>query len=632
MKPRHLIFAAMLVVFAVCLFRAEARTYNLTVLADHHTQAWNRFYEMGVATDHQNTLIHTYWGRGIGNALKVGHNEAGFKYWRGHAVLDADVGLVTAATTTTLTLNWTRFDSVYNIGIAAGMRPVVEISCTPPVLASSTTTNDQVSAWYNGVVPNKSAPTKYGWGQWVALMDSIVVHCENKWGSSEVRNNWYFEVWNEPDWWYAGFPGPYLTLFDYTVQGLKQGDPQVRVGGPACEGTNIFQGGADLSSLLNHCHTGTNAATGKVGTQIDFLTYHWYADNAIPSIGINGNVLNANNPATIQKMVIDSMKHYSWFTGPVFEDETGPTFDAYVVRDMQQSASWLAKTVHLLNEGGPNYPPPPMFAYWAISDLYEEQETNVSNLSFQEGNYGMLCRGDSSYANSWDIEKPVFQAYRLLHKLGANEDSSNGGVSATDGVNLVATSSVNNDSIQILVYDHYASQTQTSAPTDSIILTVNNIPWAGSAHVEDFLVDTTHSNTHTTWVGQGKPAAPSHTQWDAIRLSSNLAHYDSVATVTLTGNTFTKTFPLHYYSVMLITLTNPNGVSVKRSSERMIDNYIPASFRTEISNGKMMLTLPGSGQFTVRLVTPNGRTLISEKSGGHKFHFTGQNSRRNLFA
>ena len=115
--------------------RSEAATYNLTVVGNHRTQTWNRFYEKAVATDHQNTLITTYWNRGIGNALKVGHNEAGFQYWRGHAILDADVGLVTAATATTLTLNWTRFDSVYNTGIAAGMRPILEISCTPPPLA-----------------------------------------------------------------------------------------------------------------------------------------------------------------------------------------------------------------------------------------------------------------------------------------------------------------------------------------------------------------------------------------------------------------------------------------------------------------------------------------------------------------
>ncbi len=47
----------MLAVFAACLFEAQATTYNLTVLANTRTQAWNRFYEMGVATDHQNTLI-----------------------------------------------------------------------------------------------------------------------------------------------------------------------------------------------------------------------------------------------------------------------------------------------------------------------------------------------------------------------------------------------------------------------------------------------------------------------------------------------------------------------------------------------------------------------------------------------
>ena len=339
----------------------------------------------------------------------------------------------------------------------------------------------------------------------------------------------------------------------------------------------------------------------------------------IPLPCVAGAILNANNSAAIQKMVTDSMKHYSWFTGPVFEDEMGPTYNAGVQRDMHQSASWLARTIHLLNEGGPTYPPPPTFAYWAISDLYEEAMTATGTLSFEQGNFGMLLRGSSTYANSWDIEKPVFQAYRLLHKLGVYEDSSYGGIaaSATNGVSLIATSDSTNDSMQILVYDHYVSTTQSSAPTDSIILTVNNIPWApGPVHVEDFLVDTTHSNTYTRWVSQGKPAVPSNAQWDSLRLAANLAHYDSVITSTLTGTTFTKTFSQHYYSVMLITLTNPNGVSVKRSSERMIDNYIPASFRTEISNGKMMLTLPGSGQFTVRLVTPNGRTLISERAAG----------------
>jgi xylan 1,4-beta-xylosidase len=612
---RKLVFCAVTItVLAACLFEAQASNYNLTVQANTRTQSWNRFYEMGVATDHQYTLVTSYWNRSIGNALKVAHSEAGFKYWRGHAILDADVGLVTAATATTLTLNWTKFDSVYNTGIAAGMHPVVEISCTPPALASSASELN-TGANYNGVSPNKSIPNKYGWGSWVALMDSIVVHCENKYGANEVRNNWYFEVWNEPDWWYHDFSPDYMTLFDYTVQGLKQGDSQVRVGGPACEGTNTSQ----IGTLLDHCYNGTNAATGTKGTKIDFVTYHWYADNA--ATGINGNVLNANNSAAAQKLVVNLLKSYPSFTGQIFEDEMGPSYDPIIQRDMQQSASWIAKTVHLLNEGGVGYPPPAMFAYWAISDIYEENMIKTSNLSFQEGNYGMLCRGTASYPNSWDMEKPIFQACRLLHKLGAFELSSSGGVSTSDGVNLVATCDSNNQAVQVLIYSHFASQSTNSAATDNITLTVNNMPWTGSARIETFLVDTTHSNTYTTWVGQGKPAAPSNTQWDAIRQASYLAHYDSVATTPLTGTTFTKTIPqLHYYSVMLVLLSNP-VVPVKGSSEDRAKNSAPTLLNAEVSNGKIMLTLPGNGQFTVRLVSTNGRTIVSKRTNSEGINF-----------
>ena len=299
----------------------------------------------------------------------------------------------------------------------------------------------------------------------------------------------------------------------------------------------------------------------------------------------------------------------------------GPSYNPIVQRDMQQGASWLAKTIHLLNEGGSGYPPPAMFAYWALSDIYEENMIKTSNLSFQEGNYGMLCRGTASYPNSWDMEKPLFQAYRLLHKLGGFELSSSGGVSASDGANLVATCDSNNNAIQILIYSHFASQSQNSAPTDNITLTVNNIPWTGSARVETFLVDTTHSNTYTTWVGQGKPPTPSNTQWDALRQSSYLAHYDSVATTPLTGSTFTKSIPdLHYYSVMLIILSNP-AVSVNRSSDDAMKNPAPAALSAEIRSGKMMLSLPEGGRFMVRLVSTNGRTVVSTrtKSAGANF-------------
>ena len=273
---------------------------------------------------------------------------------------------------------------------------------------------------------------------------------------------------------------------------------------------------------------------------------------------------------------------------------------------MTQSASWVAKTIHLMNENGANFPPPAMFCYWAISDLYEENMIKTNYVSFEEGNYGMLLRGNAAYANSWDIEKPVFQGYRLLHKLGAYEDSSYGGTTG-DGVNIVATASNNaNDSIQVLVYDHVASTSQSAAPTDNVTLNVTNIPWApGQVKVEDFLVDTTHSNTYTKWVSLGKPATPTNAQWDSLRAAATLAHYDSVTTTTLTGTTYTKTFPLHYFSVMLLVLSNPNVQATIPTK-----SAAPVVMRAGIVGGRLMLTVPEQGLYKARLYSLNGRLVF----------------------
>ncbi len=599
------------ILFSAQLFSAHAAAYNLSVQADKRTQAWNRYYETGAATCHMNTVINTYWGRGISNALKIGHDEAGFGYFRGHGILNSDIALVDTNKDGTLKLNWTRFDSVYNLALRAGLRPILEISTTPPALASG---NDLIgtsgTVWYGGAGPNRSVPNKGGWGRWLALMDSIVTHCEKKWGVQEVRDNWYFEVWNEPTWWYMGFE-KYIDLYDYTVTGLKNGDSLIRVGGPAAEGTNTITGGREFQILLDHCRSGTNAATGKTGTAVDFLTYHWYSNNSVP-IGITGAVLNADNLATMHKAVTDTLrKNYPWFRGPVFIDEYGASSSTPVCRDHQSSATWIVKTVHLLNENGPEYPPPPMLAYWALSDLYEEFQNKLEILSFQEGNYGMLLRGKSSYPNSWDIPKPPFQAYRLLHRLGDFEIHSGGGTTG-NGVNLVATCDSGNNKLQILVYNHYASVSQSSAPTDSVTLTVAGIPWkSGTAAVEHYCVDTTHSNSYTAWVKMGKPAVPSNAQWDALRNASRLEHYDSTAVTTLAGNSFTKTFKAGYFSIHLVILSNPETTKAKKKPDR---TELPAQleFRVNVNKGKINLSIPQNGPYLIRLYSGDGRKVSED--------------------
>ena len=589
----------------------DAATYTLSVNSNRRTQQWNRFYEKSISTDHMYTVLHSHWGRGCANALKVGNSECGFQMFRGHGILDADVNLVGLNADGTLKLNWGAFDSIYDAGKAANMWPMVEIGFTPPALASANSIITNL--WYNGVSPNMSPPNNGGsdghggWGRWMSLMDSIVHHVEGRYGVDVVRNNWYFEVWNEASWMYSGGEGGYQTLYDYTVTGLLSGDPNIKVGGPAYSAPSSTGG---IPSLINHCLTGTNAATGTKGTKLDFVSYHKYGTDDDPNCG-TGSVANATNVNCFHKRMVDIVKAIPTFKGELINDEWGPNSGINTARDLECCASFVAKTIHLLNENGTAYPPPAMFGYWALSDLYEENQNNIQRYTFAQATQGIFIRGDPTITDSWEIGKPSFEAFRMLHKLGAWEVSCTGGTTS-NGLNAVATVSTNNDSIQILIYNHYDGNTQQPTVVDNVTLTVDSIPFApGKIHAEHWVVDYSHSNAYRPWVTMGIPDKPTAAQWAQLKQAAVLTHFDSVATPTLTGKSWTKTFTQNYYSVGLVILT---GGNVSTSGAGPIPVF--QNIYVTVNGKNVRIEMPFTGAYQVRLYTTGGRKVMGTQASG----------------
>ncbi len=103
-----------------------------------------------------------------------------------------------------------------------------------------------------------------------------------KYGKSEVEQ-WYWEVWNEPNIGYwKGTKEEFFKLQDYAIDGVKKALPAARVGGSDCAGS----GGSWQRDFIAHCLHGTNYATGRVGTPLDFLSFH---AKGSPSF-VNGHV------------------------------------------------------------------------------------------------------------------------------------------------------------------------------------------------------------------------------------------------------------------------------------------------------------------------------------------------------
>ena len=117
------------------------------------------------------------------------------------------------------------------------------------------------------------------------MIDTFVRHLITRYGAAEVEQ-WYFEVWNEPniDFW-NGVPAEetYYALYDLTAKTIKQADAKLRVGGPSTAQA------AWVDRFIAHCM--------KAGIPFDFVSTHIYG-NESPK-----DVFGTDGPVSFKDMV-----------------------------------------------------------------------------------------------------------------------------------------------------------------------------------------------------------------------------------------------------------------------------------------------------------------------------------------
>ena len=83
---------------------------------------------------------------------------------------------------------------------------------------------------------------------------------------------------------------------------------------------------------------------------------------------------------------------------------------------------------------------------------------------------------------------------------------------------------------------------------------VSNLPAAlagKEVFVTQFLVDETHSNPYSVWVGQNKPKSPTEAQWQEMRKAQHLALAQPVSKKTV-DTSFSTSFTLNRQGATLI--------------------------------------------------------------------------------
>jgi xylan 1,4-beta-xylosidase len=463
----------------------------MKIAIDKNTQTVPTDYswKFGVGNDHASMLLRA----DMCSHLKLIHDELGIQYLRCHGIFDDDMNVFPRLGNNSNfrglpgnkdcgTVNFHLISMALNNLLATGMKPFVELSFMPTVLASGKKLGFPHARYSNNITMPKDM------GEWQKFIRQFITFLMDYYGKEEVES-WYFEVWNEPDLgcFFAGQQEDYFKLYKETAKAVKSVDDKLRVGGPS---TSACRWIGDFTTFCK-----------KSGAPVDFISTHHYPGDGFgnsfgmkDALGMMKTTKRAAKDDTSLGMLYEELFYKpeiykGWHRGvlrefdeqafkeagnlPIFITEWNSmaVFGA-PVHDEKYSAAFIARTVTDLKNQMSGY------MFWCASDIFEEMA--LINEPFH-GSYGVV--------NINGIPKPNFWMFKLLSKLYPNRLDMD--TRTKDGVEYAAFT--NGHDVQVLVYDQSCDPLKKERT--SVELSING----DHSEVVCYRIDDTHCNPKAVW-------------------------------------------------------------------------------------------------------------------------------------
>jgi xylan 1,4-beta-xylosidase len=414
--------------------------------------------------------------------------------------------------------SWTIIDRIFDTFRANRITPLVEVGFMPEALSTHPEP-------YRHNFPEGSIYT--GWAyppkdfqKWAELVFRFVGHLRERYGDAETKT-WIWEVWNEPDiaYW-KGTPEEFFKLYDFTVDAILRAFPQARVGGPDSTGASYPKAAEFLRAFLEHCAHQKNYVSGKIGTRLDFISFHpkgsprWMGDHV--QMGIARQLASVDEGAKI----VASFPEYK--RTPIILGESDPEgCAACPARDNPQNA-------YRNGELYATYTAEVLSSIFAIAAREHADVVGAVTWAFEFENQPYFAGFRELATNG--IDKPVLNVFRMFSLLGSEritasssgalptEEIVRAGVRGQPDINAIATRK--NHEIEILIWNYHDDDLPATATID---LEVFGLPVTISqAQLEHFRIDSTHSNAFTMWKDLGSPQSPSAQQSQEIENAGQL--------------------------------------------------------------------------------------------------------------
>ena len=480
----------------------------------------------------------------VHNLLTTGDGTASLKWGSTNAYTEDAAG--------NPVYSWTIVDKIFDTFNAAGVKPLVEIGFMPEAL--STHPQPYRHNFPHGELFTGWAYPPKDYQKWSELVFHFVRHLRERYGDAEVKT-WLWEVWNEPDIGYwKGTPEEYFKLYDFSVDAVLRALPDARIGGPDSTGPASPKTAEFLRSFLEHCAHQKNLATGKIGSHLDFISFHpkgspqWQNDHvrmgvahqlgaikegfqivkSFPEWRETPIVLGESDPEGCAACSAKSNPQNSYRNGPLYAAYTAEVLDRIYALSESEHVNFLGAVT------------------WAF-----EFENQPPFEGFRE----LATNG---------IDKPVMNAFRMFGLLGherlkatstgalTTEDVLRDGVRAQPDVNVIATRKEHE--IDILIWNYHDDD--LAVPPASINLEVDGFPTAATRGVlEHFRVDSSHSNAFAAWKESGSPESLSAEQVEQLQGKGQLQLLESPREIMIEHGLLQLRFGLPRQGLSLVRFT-----------------------------------------------------------------------------
>ncbi len=407
--------------------------------------------------------------------------------------------------------DWTIVDKIFDTYLQRGIKPLAQFSFMPEALSIKPQPYEHhwnPDKTYNQIYTGWTYPPK-DYQKWADLVYAWVKHSVEKYGKAEVES-WYWELWNEPNIGYwSGTVEEYCKLYDYTAQAAKKALPSIRLGGPETTGPSWDKAATFLKTFLTHCVSGKNYATGKIGSPIDFITFH---AKGSPKM-VNGHV--QMNLGTQLRDISEGFRIVASYPTlkhlPIIIGESDPEGCAACGLKTNPQNAYRNGTMYS------SYTAAAFARKYALADYYKVNLLGAVSWSFEFENQPYFYGFRDLATNG--IDKPVLNVFRMYGLMSGSRVEVSGDLayaftavrdsSVRKAADINALATKDSHAAAVMLWNYHDDDLPAEAA--HIALSIKGLP-SKQVKISHYRIDHENSNAYEAWKKMGSPQNPSEEQ------------------------------------------------------------------------------------------------------------------------